>query len=291
MSESDKFMSGKICMVTGATSSIGEVTARELARLGATVIVVGRNPEKSAITVNMIKQKTGNPNVEFILADLSSQKEIRSLVQQFRSRYQHLHVLVNNAGAVFTKRQESVDGIEMTFALNHLGYFLLTNLLLDILKASAPSRILNVSTDVLHHKATRINFDDLQSRKKYEFWKLYMETKFANLLFAFELAQRLKGTNVTVNALCPGVLASNLGMNNKGFLILIWRLIKPLAHLFMTSPEKGAQTIIYLASSSDVEGVTGEYFQENRIVESYKALYDEDSSRRLWQVSLDLTGL
>ena len=283
-------MNGKICMVTGATSSIGEVTARELARLGATVIVVGRNPEKSTATVNMIKQQTGNPNVEFILADLSSQKEIRSLVQQFRSRYQQLHVLVNNAGAIFAKRQESVDGIEMTFALNHLGYFLLTNLLLDILKASTPSRIINVSTDVQHHKATRIDFDDLQSRKKYKFWDLYMRTKFANLLFTFELAQRLKGTNVTVNALCPGVLASNLGMNNKGFLILIWRLIKPLAHVFMTSPEKGARTINYLATSPDVEGVTGEYFEENRIVESYKALYDKDSARRLWQVGTELTG-
>jgi len=291
MNELDKPMNGKICMVTGATSSIGEVTARELARLGATVIVVGRNPERSVATVNMIKQQTGNPNVDFMLADLSSQKEIRQLAQQFQNRYQRLHVLVNNAGAVFTSRQESVDGIEMTFALNHLGYFLLTNLLLDILRASTPSRIINVSADVQHHKVTRIDFDDLQSRRKYRFWKVYMQTKLANWLFTYELAQRLKNTSVTVNALHPGVLSSNLGMNNRGILGLIWRLIKPLFNVVLTSPEKGAQTIIYLATSPNVEGITGELFMEQKAIESYKAFCNKDAASQLWQVSTELTGL
>ncbi len=291
MTEPDRSMKGRVCMVTGATSSIGEVTARELAKMGATVIVVGRNPEKSAATVDMIKQYSGNLNVEFMLADLSSQKEIRCLAEEFRSRYKNLHVLVNNAGAVFTTRQESADGIEMTFALNHLGYFLLTDLLLDVLKASAPGRIINISTDVLEHNATRINFDDLQCVRSYGFWKRYLETKYANLLFSFELAKRLGGTGVTSNAVCPGVLASNLGLNNKGFLILMWRVIKPAAHLFMTSPERGARTIIHLASSPEVEGVTGEYFEKGSAVESFKALYDEESSRRLWRRSAELTRL
>lgn len=290
MTEFNKSMDGKICMVTGATSSIGEVTARELARLGATVIVVGRNPEKSVNTVNMIKQQTGNPNVEFMLADLSSQKEIRRLAQQFQSRHQRLHMLVNNAGAVFTSRQESADGIEMTFAVNHLGGFLLTNLLLNILKASAPSRIINVSAHQ-HSKEAKIDFDDLQHRKKYKFWEVYMQTKLANLLFTYELAQRLKGTGITVNALHPGVLSSNMGMNNRGIVRFILHLIKPLSNVILTSPEKGAQTMIYLATSPEVEGITGEFFIEGKIVESYKAFYDKGTAGHLWQVSTELTGL
>lgn len=277
-------------MVTGATSSIGEVTARELARLGANVIVVGRNLEKSAATVNMIKQQTCNPNVEFMLADLSSQKEIHQLAQQFKSRYQRLHVLINNAGAVFTSRQESVDGIEMTFAVNHISSFLLTNLLLDILKASAPSRIINVSAHQ-HHKEAKIDFDDLQNRKKYKFWKVYMQTKLYTLLFTYELAQRLKGTNITVNALHPGVLSSNLGMNNTGIIRFILRLIKPLFNVILTSPEKGAQTMIYLSTSPEVENITGEFFIEKKAVKSYKAFYDKDTANRLWQVSAELIGL
>lgn len=290
MNEVNRSMDGKICMVTGATSSIGEVTARELARLGATVIVVGRNLEKCVNTVNMIKQQTDNPNVEFMLADLSSQKEIHRLAQQFQSRYQRLHVLVNNAGAVFTKRQESVDGIEMTFAVNHLGSFLLTNLLLDILKASAPSRIINVSADVLEHQP-KIDFDDLQNRKKYKFWKVYMQTKFANLLFTYELARQLKGTGITVNALHPGVLSSNLGMNNKGIVHFILHLFKPLFNVIFTSPEKGAQTMIYLATSPEVEGITGEFFIEKKAIESYKAFYNKETASRLWQMSDKLTML
>ncbi|MFH1613038.1 MAG: SDR family oxidoreductase [bacterium] len=290
MTELNKPMNGKICMVTGATSSIGEITSRELARLGATVIVVGRNPEKSLNTVNMIKQQTGNPNVEFMLADLSSQKKIHQLAQQFKSRYQHLHVLINNAGAIFTKRQESIDGIEMTFAVNHLGCFLLTNLLLDILKTSTPSRIINVSAHQ-HHKKANIDFNDLQNRKKYKFWEVYMQTKLYNLLFTYELAQRLKETNITVNALHPGVLSSNLGMNNKGIVHFILQLIKPLFNIILTNPEKGAQTMIYLATSPEVKDITGEFFIEKKIIESYKNFYDKESANRLWQISAELTKL
>ncbi len=278
-------MSGKICMVTGATSGIGAVTARALAQQGATVIVVGRNPEKAAATVDHIKQQTGNPVVEFMLADLSSQKEIRQLVQQFKSRYHHLHVLVNNAGSIFLARQESVDGIEMTFALNHLGYFLLTNMLLDTLKVSAPSRIINVSA--LLHERAKINFDDLQNQKMYIGVQAYPQSKLCNLLFTYELARRLEGTGVTVNALHPGVVATNLGVNNNR----IGRLLRRLINLALISPEEGAQTIIYLATAPNVEAVTGQYFVKQKAVSSSEASYDRAAAKRLWRVSAELTGL
>lgn len=171
MANTITIMENKICIVTGATSSIGEVTALELARQGATVIVIGRNPEKSTATVSRIKQITGNPRVQFMLADLSSQKDIHQLVKQFQNSYQRLDVLINNAGALFLKREESVDGIEMTFATNYLAPFLLTNLLIDNLKAGAPSRIINVSA--LLHKRAVIDFDDLQNKKKYSALKVY----------------------------------------------------------------------------------------------------------------------
>lgn len=285
MTNSDKPMYGKICMVTGATSSIGAVTAEALAQQGATVIVVGRNPEKTESTVNQIKQQTGNPAVESMLADLSSQREIRQLAQQFKNQYQRLDVLVNNAGAIFMTRQLSADGIEMTFALNHLGYFLLTNLLLDTLRASAPCRIVNVSARL--HQWVKINFDDLQNQKKYIVIQAYPQSKLCNLLFTYELARRLEGTGITVNALHPGTVASNLGVNNSR----IGRMVRRLINIAMVSPEEGAQTIIYVATSPNEEGVTGKYFAKQEAVPSSKDSYDEVAARRLWQISAELTGL
>ena len=245
-------MEDKICMITGATSGIGEATARTLAQMGATVILVGRSPEKSALTVSKIRQQTGNPAVEYLLADLSSQEEIRQLAQQFASLHNRLHVLVNNAGALFATRQHSVDGIEMTLALNHLNYFLLTNLLLDALKASAPARIINVG-DSAHKFVEGVNFDDLQLQSQYAGWKAYSQSKLCNLLFTYELARRLEGTGITANTLHPGIVATRFGRDNPG---LVGRFIR-LSNLFAISPERGAQTIIYLASSASVEGITG----------------------------------
>lgn len=279
-------MNGKICMVTGATSGIGEVTALALAQMGAAVIVVGRSAEKSAATVNHIKQQTGNPAVEFMLADLSSLKEIHQLALQFKSCYPHLHVLVNNAGALFTTRQQNVDGIEMTFALNHLNYFLLTNLLLDRLKSSAPARIVNVAASA-HLFARRMNFDDLQGQGRYGGWQAYAQSKLCNLLFTYELARRLEGTHISVNALHPGIVATRFGHNNQG---LMGRLLR-LSNLFAINPERGAQTIIYLAASPTVEGVTGKYFVSKREVQSSAASYDLAAAQRLWQVSMEMTGL
>lgn len=272
-------------MVTGATSGIGQVTARELARQGATVIVVGRSRERSEATVNRIKQQTDNPNVEYRLADLSVQKDIHQLAQEFKHKYQRLHVLVNNAGAIFLRRLESADGIEMTFALNHLNYFLLTHLLLDTLKASAPARIINVSSRA-HARVSGLNFDDLQNKRGYGM-NVYGQSKLMNVLFTYELARGLEGTGIMVNALHPGFVATRFATNN-GLLV---RLARPVLDLFALSAEEGAQTMIYLATSPEVEGVTGKYFVKEKAVLSSPASYDEAAARRLWQISEKMTSL
>jgi len=278
-------MQGKTCLVTGATGGIGLVTALELARQGARVVLVGRSRERCLEVVEGIRQQTGNTSVDFIVADLSSLEQIRRTAGEFTARHNRLDVLVNNVGAFFWKRQESVDGIEMTLALNHLSYFLLTNLLLDVLKASAPARVVNVSSDA--HRGVQMNFDDLQSKRRYTGFRVYAQSKLANVLFTYELARRLEGSGVTANALHPGFVATNFAKNN-GFL---FRLFMPLAQLSAISPEEGARTSIYLASSPEVEGVTGKYFVRERAVPSSPESYDEQNSRRLWDVSLELTGL
>jgi len=281
----DRNMQGRICMVTGATSGIGLVTAQSLAQQGATVIVVGRNPEKGAKTLAQIRQATGNAAVEFMLADLSAQEQVRALAGQFERRYPRLDVLVNNAGAFFMGRQLSADGIEMTFALNHLAVFLLTNLLIEPLKASSAARIVNVSSDM--HKGAAIRFDDLEGKSRYSGMRAYGQAKLAVVLFSYELARRLAGTAVTVNALHPGFVATNLMTNSGG----VVKLLAPLIKLMAVSPEEGAQTSIYLASAPEVEGVTGRYFVGKRAVRSSDASYDETVADRLWKISAEMTGL
>jgi NAD(P)-dependent dehydrogenase (short-subunit alcohol dehydrogenase family) len=202
-------MIGKVCMVTGATNGIGQVTALELARRGGTVIVVGRNQEGALSTVNEIQQETGNQAVDFLLADLASHSQIRSLASEFLRRYKRLDVLVNNAGAMFLRRQESPDGIELTWATNHLSYFLLTLLLLDLIKNSAPARIVNVSSNAQY--GNPVDFADLQNEKRYWFMRAYGRSKSANVLFTYELARRLEGTGVTANALHPGFVRTKYG--------------------------------------------------------------------------------
>ncbi|HOU12659.1 MAG TPA: SDR family NAD(P)-dependent oxidoreductase [Anaerolineae bacterium] len=285
MTFSDKPMHGKVCIITGAASGIGAATAQALAQQGATMILVDRDVEKGAITVAQIKQQTGNPSVELMAADLSSQQEIRRLAQQFKSRYQRLDVLLNNAGAIFAERQESVDGIEMTFALNYLGYFLLTNLLLDTLKAGAPARIINTSSR--SHARARINFDDLESRTNYQGLSAYAHSKLAIVLFTYALARRLEGAGVMVNALHPGIVATNFGRGSDGALGFVMRLFRPA----FLSPEQGAQTGIYLATSGEVAGVTGKYFVKCKAVPSAPASYDTAIASRLWEVSEAYTKL
>jgi NAD(P)-dependent dehydrogenase (short-subunit alcohol dehydrogenase family) len=282
---SDETMKGRVCLVTGATSGIGKVTAQALAGMGATVIVVGRNQTKARAVVDEIRQATGNTDLELFLADLSVQQQVRALAEAVLTRYPHIHVLINNAGAVYRKRSLSADGIEMTFAVNHLAYFLLTNLLLDRLKADAPARIVNVASDA--HKNAKIPFDDLNSERHYRGFKVYGQTKLANILFTYELARRLKGSGVTANCLHPGLIATGFGHNDGGLLSLGLRLVTP----FIKKPEQGAETSIYLASSPEVEGVSGQYFVDKKSIKSSPASYDEDAARRLWEISAAMTGV
>jgi retinol dehydrogenase-12 len=268
-------MIGKICLVTGATDGIGKVTVRALAERGATVIGVGRDPDKIQATLADIGDTPGS--VTFLTADLSSQADIRALAEAFKSQHDQLHVLVNNAGALFNSYRETVDGIEMTFALNHLGYFLLTNLLLDRLTTSAPARIINVSSNA--HEGSTISFDDLGYRRSYSGWTAYGASKLANILFTYELARRLDGTGVTVNAVHPGFVNTNFqraaGLNMRG----------PL------TSEEGADTQIWLATAEELAGVTGKYFVRRRDRRSSEVSYDEGMAAHLWETSAEMVGL
>lgn len=278
-------MKGKVVLVTGATDGIGKITALELARMGATVVVAGRNPEKGAQVVKEIIADTGNNNVELMVADLSSMAEVKQLADTFKRKYDRLDVLVNNAGALFIQRKVTVDGYEMTFALNHLNYFLLTHLLLDVLKASAPARIVNVSSDA-HYSGT-LDFDDLQHEKSYSRLGVYSDSKLANVVFTFELARRLEGTGVTANVLHPGFVATRFGYNN-GWLARL--VMTPVHKLFALSPEKGAETSVYLASSPEVEGVSGQYFENSKPKRAKRVAYDQTAWTRLWEESEKLVA-
>jgi retinol dehydrogenase-12 len=279
-------MGGKVCLVTGATAGLGFVTARELAARGATVIVVGRDPGRCADACQRIVSATQNERVNWIRADLSSQRDVRQLAKDVQQRHDRLDVLVNNAGAMFLRRQTSTDGIEMTFALNHLAYFLLTSLLLDALEASIPSRIVNVSS-VAHERATG-DPTDLHSRR-YRGYDVYARSKLANLLYTYELARRLGDTGVTVNAVNPGLVRTNFGANNG----LIGRLGAWLVHLryreHSIGTEEGARTIVYLATSPAVAGVSGKYFEGEQRVPSSPLSHDAVLASRLWQLSDTLT--
>jgi NAD(P)-dependent dehydrogenase (short-subunit alcohol dehydrogenase family) len=279
-------MNGKICLVTGATNGIGKAAAQALAQMGATVVVVGRNAPKTARLVEEIRATSGNQNVDALLADLSSHQDIWRIADEFKSKYAHLHVLLNNAGGTFTTRQLSVDGIEMTFALNHLAYFLLTNLLLDTLKTSVPSRIINVSSDA--HSGGKIDFDNLQGERSYSSFGPYGNSKLANILFTTELARRLEGTGVTVNALHPGLTSTGFGRNNPGLLMKIMGAVIPLIG---RSPEKGAETSIYLASSPEVQGISGKYFVDCKLTQPAAQAADSAVARRLWDVSAEMVHL
>jgi NAD(P)-dependent dehydrogenase (short-subunit alcohol dehydrogenase family) len=276
-------MNGKTVLITGATNGIGKEMARALAKQGAAVVIVGRSRERTAATAQAICAETPAAQVDTLLADLSSLAEVRALAAAFRQRHGRLDVLINNAGAFFQQRQETADGFELTFALNHLSYFLLTTLLLDMLQASgrpgAAARIINVSSSA--HQASALNFDDLHSRQKYAGFSAYGRSKLANVLFTYELARRLTGQPVTANAMHPGFVATGFASNNGGIFKLAMKALAPLA----LTPEKGAQTGIYLASSPEVEGVTGKYFHRSRAKRSSAVSYDEAAQRRLWERS------
>jgi NAD(P)-dependent dehydrogenase (short-subunit alcohol dehydrogenase family) len=278
-------MYGKVVLITGGTSGIGKAAATALAGTGANVVITGHNEERGKQALQEIREESGNDGVELILADLTVQDEVRRLAEDLRERHAQLDVLVNNAGLVLSERTETPDGIETQLAINHLAPFLLTNLLLDLLKESAPSRIITVSSDA--HRWSKIDLDDLQSRKRYRGMHVYGRTKLANIMFTFELAERLEGTGVTANCMHPGGVNTNFGNNQGGPMSLLFRLFKP----FMRSPEQGADTLIYLASSPEAEGMTGKYLADRKVKAASDAAYDETTRKGLWEASEELTGL
>ena len=279
---------GKTCLITGATSGIGKEIALGLARTGANVVIVGRSKEKAESTINEIKSKTGRSSgISSLAADLSSQASIRQLGKDYAAAHPKLDILVNNAGIFSSKRITTIDGIESTFAVNHLAPFLLTGLLIDITKASAPSRI--ITTSSVAHRGAQIDFDDIQFEKKpYRGFTAYSQSKLANILFTKELARRLAGTGVTANCFHPGVVRTNLIEGSNPWQ---YKLISSTAGLFFLTPEKGADTGVYLASSPEVEGVNGKYFAKRKQEEPSAEARDMESAARLWDISEKLTGI
>ncbi len=279
-------MAGATVVVTGGTAGIGRATAIGLARLGARVGITGRDRARAEAAAADIRAASGNPAVDAYAADLSSQAEVRHLARQVLDAYPRLDVLVNNVGGFWAHRHVTADGLEHTFALNHLAPFLLTNLLLDRLIASAPVRIVTVSSGA--QAMGRIDFDDLQGERSYSGQRAYNQSKLANVMFTYALARRLDGTGVTATVLHPGVVQTNFGVEDQSrFYAVLLPLIRPL----LKSPARGAATSIYLASSADVEGVTGRYFANRKPRRSGKASYDTAAQDRLWQVSAALVGL
>lgn len=278
--ETQHILQGKVAMVTGANAGMGKEIACALAKMGATVVMVSRDRDRGEAARAEVQTQSGNDTVELLLADLSSQQSIRRLVQEFIVRHIQLHVLVNNVGVTLPKRSVTVDGLETVFATNHLAPFLLTDLLLPVLKASTPARVVTVSSAA--QAQGRINFDDLQSEQHYSEIRVYNQSKLANVLFTYELARHLVGTGVTANVLEPGFVKTNMAVP------FPFSLFSPMR----VSAEQGAQTAIYLASSPDVEGVSGKYFDhKGKASISSKVSYDESIARRLWQISAELTQL
>jgi len=279
-------MAEKIFLVTGATDGIGRVTALKLAQTGAKIILVGRNAAKGERVIAELKRVSGNAEIEFELADLSSQQDIRALAKRLDDRLPHLDVLVNNVGAWFDRRAMSPDGIEMTFALNHLGYFILTGLLLETLTRAPAARIVNVSS--MAHRGRQIDFNDPQGAANYSGWRAYQASKLANILFTYHLAEKLADRGVSVNCLHPGFVASKFAHNNGGWLKWMMIIVQQLVAI---NEEKGARTSAYLAMAPEVAGVSGKYFVKSRVAESVAVSHDSDVQARLWRLSEELTGL
>ena len=282
-------MRSKTVVITGGNTGIGKETAVELARLGARVVITSRDPRRGATALDEIRARSGRDDAVVMDLDLASLDSVRDFAQQLLARYERLDVLVENAGLVVHKRRESADGFEMTFGINHLGDFLLTALVRDRLVASAPARVLVVASDAHRSARSGLDFDDLQSTKRYRASAVYGKSKLANILFALELARRLEGTGVTSNSLHPGVVATRFGRD--GDLGWLGRIGMPLVRPFVLNASQGAQTSVYLASSPDVEGITGLYWYKCTPAQSTRAAQDDAAARRLWDESVRLVGL
>lgn len=279
-------MKNKIVIVTGANAGIGKATALKLAEIGAHVVMVCRNRKRGEKALQEINEKTNNQNLDLMLCDFASLKSINNFVKEFKDKYDKLHVLINNHGLVSIIKSKTEDEIETTFAVNHLGYFSLTLQLLDVLKASTPSRIVNVSSSA-NYRIKKLEIDDYNwDKRNYQFMRAYQESKLYNIMFSFLLAEKLQGSNLTVNCLHPGFVKTRIGLNN--FLL---RLITPLAKYKGVTPEEGAKISVYLASSPEIKGVTGKYFHKMKLRDPNKLAFDKDAQKKLWDMSLELTNL
>jgi NAD(P)-dependent dehydrogenase (short-subunit alcohol dehydrogenase family) len=278
---------GKMCVITGSNSGIGKETALGLAQKNARLVMVARNSERGNEAKEEIVGKSGNNSVDLMICDLSSMESIRRFVQEFKAKYDRLDVLVNNAGAIFFKRQITADGLERTLAVDYLAPFLLTHELLSILKSSAASRIINVSSGA--YKSGKIDFDDLQSKKKkYGGMRAYANAKLMVLMFTYELARRLDGYGVTANAVLPGFVATNIGRNSGSRLqFLMFGLMRP----FQISAQEAAKTLVYLASSKEVEGTTGKCFSRMKEIDTSEASHDQQKQKILWDTTTKLLGI
>ena len=277
-------MNGKICLVTGATDGIGKISARVLAEKGAKVIIVGRNPEKSETVLAELKSSSGNENIDLLMADLAVMQEVYDLAEQVISHYDRLDILLNNAGGYFAKHELTSDGLERTFALNHMSYFLLTNKLMELLKSSAPARIVNVSSDA--HYGVDMDFENLNGEQEYKAWKAYQKSKLANVLFTYELLKKVPA-DITVNCLHPGFVATNFGHNIGGFFGPVLKIAQRISAI---DPEEGAKTSIFLCSAPEVKGVSGKYFYKCQPKTSSRESRNMDTGKRLWQISSDIAS-
>lgn len=277
-------LQGRVCLITGCSGGIGKEAARRLAARGATVLAVCRDAARGEAAVAELRGPGGDRDVRLLLADLSSQAEVRRLAGEVRGRHARIHALVNNAGAIFRERGVTVDGIERTFALNHLAPFLLTQLLLEPLRAAAPSRIVTVASDA--HRVARLDFDDLGNERRYNWGMAYAQSKLANVLFTYELARRLQGSGVTANCLHPGAIMTGIWREAPALVRGLVRLGAPM----MVSPARGADRIVQVAASPEIDGVSGAYFAKGRPARSSPASYDTAAAARLWEISERLTA-
>lgn len=278
-------MEGRTVVITGATGGIGRATAHGLAMLGAHVVIGGRDPKRTEEAARAVRM-AGGGKVDAFVADLSSQAQVRRLAGELLSALPRIDVLINNAGGYWNTRHTTADGIEHTFALNHLAPFLLTNLLLERLQLGGPARVITVSSNA--EALGRINFKDLRGEHSYSGATAYNQSKLANLLFTYELARRLQGTSVTSNALHPGMVSTGFGAEDPG---RSQRLLVPLLRPFMLTADQGAKTTTHLASAPDLTDVNGRFFARRRPRRSSNPSYDQATASQLWKVSAEMTGL
>ena len=286
MAENSRAMDGRVCVITGATSGIGRAAAEQLAALGARLVIVARDPARGAAARDEIVAATGNREVALEIADLASQRQVRELAARLLAAEPEIHVLVNNAGLALGERRLTEDGLEETFAVNHLAPFLLTNLLLERLRGSSPARVVTVASAA--HRGAVIPFDDLNGERGFSGWIAYGWTKLANILFTAELARRLAGSGVTATCLHPGVVATGFGREGP---FLVREFQRLLGRVFLLDPKQGADTLVWLASSPEMEGASGGYYAKRRLATPSRAAGDAAAARRLWQESERLTGL